>query len=59
MQRQADICDLEASLVYKSSSRTPRAQHRETLSQNKNKNKNKAKKQQQNPKQTLKKKPCQ
>jgi hypothetical protein len=32
-QRQADLCEFEASLVYRASSRTARATHRETLSQ--------------------------
>ena len=32
-QRQADLCEFKASIVYKVSSRTARATHRETLSQ--------------------------
>jgi hypothetical protein len=48
-QRQADLCEFEASLVYQISSRTARATQRTPVSkqnktkQNKNKNKNKSK----------------
>jgi hypothetical protein len=36
-QKQMDLCEFEASLVYKSSSRTARAIHRDTLSSKQNK----------------------
>ena len=37
-QRQADICEFQASLVYKLSSRTTRATQRNPASKNKHKN---------------------
>ena len=40
-QRQVDICELEASLVYRVSSRIVKATQRNPVSKNKNKNKNK------------------
>ena len=43
-QRQVDLCEFRASLVYKVSFRTARLLHRETLSQ-KNKQTNKTNKQ--------------
>ena len=36
-QRQVDLCELEASLVYRASSRQLKVLHRETLSQKKKK----------------------
>jgi hypothetical protein len=39
-QRQADLCEFKVSLVYRMSSRTARATHRNSLSQNKQTNKN-------------------
>ena len=38
-KRQADLCELEASLVYKVSSRTARATERNPVSKNQNKQK--------------------
>ena len=40
-QRQADLCEFKASLVYKSSSRRARATRRNPISKNKKTNKNK------------------
>jgi hypothetical protein len=37
--RQADSCEFKVTLVYKGSSRTARATHRETLTQKKEKEK--------------------
>jgi hypothetical protein len=53
-QSQADLCEFEASLVYRASSSTARAAQRSPVSKNKNKNKtNKNKtKQNKNPKPT-------
>jgi hypothetical protein len=45
--RGRQICEFEASLVYKLSSRTARATQINPVSKNKNKNKNKTKQQQQ------------
>jgi hypothetical protein len=42
-QRQVDLCEFEASLVYRVSSRTARATQRNPVSENKNKNKNETK----------------
>jgi hypothetical protein len=39
-QRQADLCEFEASLVYRVSSRTGRATQRNPVCKNKNKNQN-------------------
>ena len=43
-QRQVDLSELEASLVYKASSRTARATHRNRVSENRKQNKTKQKK---------------
>ena len=42
-QRQADLCEFKASLVYRESSRTARATQRNPVSQNKTKKENKYK----------------
>ena len=40
-QRQVDLCEFKANLVYRTSSRTARAVYKETLSQKQNKTKQK------------------
>jgi hypothetical protein len=55
-QRQADLCEFEASLVYRVSSRTARATLRNPISNKTRKNKTKQTKQKTNKKRIRKKK---